>query len=92
MKTVSIIVPVYNAEKYLDRCLNSLVHQTLQDIEIILVNDGSTDGSAAILQKYAEQHPGLIRLFHKENGGQGSARNLALEYADGEYIDRKSVV
>ena len=86
MKTVSIIVPVYNAEKYLDRCLNSLVHQTLQDIEIILVNDGSTDGSAAILQKYAEQHPGLIRLFHKENGGQGSARNLALEYADGEYI------
>lgn len=83
---VSVIVPVYNTEKYLEKCLDSLVNQTLQNIEIIAVNDGSTDGSYDILEKYAEQYPQLVKIYHKKNGGQASARNLALEVCTGEYI------
>lgn len=83
---VSIIVPVYNTEKYLRKCLDSLVNQTLQDIEIILVNDGSKDGSPAILEEYKAKYPDKIKLFHKENGGQATARNLALRNCTGEFI------
>lgn len=86
MKKVSIIVPVYNVEKYLNKCLDSLVNQTLTDIEIIVVNDGSPDNSKKIIDKYLKDYPDKIKYFEKENGGQGSARNLGLTKATGEYI------
>lgn len=86
MKKISVIVPVYNVEKYIDKCLNSLVNQTLKDIEIIVVNDGSPDNSQAIIDKYVQRYPKLVKSFIKENGGQGSARNLGLEKATGKYI------
>ena len=86
MIKVSIIVPVYNAEKYIDKCLNSLVKQTLEDIEIIVVNDGSPDNSQKIIDKYVKKYPNKVKSYIKENGGLGSARNFGLEYATGEYI------
>jgi glycosyltransferase involved in cell wall biosynthesis len=78
-------VPVYNAEKYLERCLDSITGQTLREIEIVCVNDGSTDGSSAILDEYAQKDPRLI-VFHQENKGPGAARNTALDNAKGKYI------
>ena len=83
---LSIIVPVYNAEKYLRTCLDSLVKQEMTDYEIILVNDGSTDGSPEIIEEYRKAWPDLIRVMTVENGGQARARNLALKEASGEYI------
>ncbi|SFW17087.1 Glycosyl transferase family 2 [Prevotellaceae bacterium HUN156] len=82
---VSISVPVYNAENYLRQCLDSLVNQTLQDIEIIIVNDGSTDSSESICNEYAEKDS-RVKLISKENGGSASARQVALESSTGEYI------
>lgn len=67
MPKISIIVPVYNVEKYLEKCLDSLVNQTLRDIEIIIVNDGSTDNSQIIINSYLQQYPTLIKAFSKEN-------------------------
>lgn len=81
----SIIVPVYNVEAYLSYCLTSLMEQTLKDIEIICVNDGSTDNSLKILQAYAEVDDRII-IIDKLNGGSSSARNAALKVAGGEYI------
>lgn len=83
---VSIIVPVYNVEKYIDKCLDSLVHQTLKDIEIIVVNDGSPDNSQMIIDDYVEKYPEIVRSYIKKNGGLGDARNFGLEKATGEYI------
>lgn len=83
---VSVIVPVYNVENYLAKCLDSLVGQTLQDIEIIVVNDGSKDNSQLIIEEYAEKFPGKIKAFTKENGGLSDARNFGIERASGEYI------
>ena len=74
MAKVSVIVPVYNVEKYLRQCLDSLVNQTLTDIEIICINDGSTDGSLAILEDYASKDK-RIRLISQENQGQGVGTN-----------------
>ncbi|MBQ0066251.1 MAG: glycosyltransferase family 2 protein [Firmicutes bacterium] len=85
MVKVSIIVPVYNTEKYLRRCLDHLINQTLKEIEIIIVDDGSTDASTQIIQEYAQNDSRII-VFHKKNGGQGSARNLGIRNARGEYI------
>lgn len=82
---VSIIVPVYNAEKYLDRCVSSLQNQTLDDIEIILVDDSSTDSSLELCKKMAESDP-RIKVLHKVNEGAGKARNEALKIAKGDYI------
>lgn len=82
---VSLIVPVYNSELYLKRCLDSLVNQSLDDLEIICVNDGSTDSSESILKKYSNKYKNII-VFKKENGGSGSARNFGIDYAKGEYI------
>lgn len=82
---ISVIVPVYNVEKYLRRCLDSLVNQTLSDYEVILVNDGSTDSSQEIIDEYVSKYP-IIKAYKKENGGMSSARNMALDYASGEYI------
>lgn len=86
MVKVSVIVPVYNVEDYLAKCLDSLVKQTLEDIEIIVVNDGSTDGSQTIIDSYVNKYPDKVICFTKENGGQASARNFALTKATGEYI------
>lgn len=82
---VSVIVPVYNVEKYLRDCLDSVVNQTLEDIEIICVNDGSTDNSLAILEEYAEKDS-RIKIITQENKGLGGARNTGLYHANGEYI------
>lgn len=86
MPKISVIIPIYNVEKYLARCLDSLVKQTMQDIEFILVNDGSTDNSKYIAKQYLEKYPGKIKYLQKENGGLSDARNFGLKYAKGEYI------
>lgn len=86
MPKVSIIVPIYNVEKYLERCIDSLIGQTLDDIQIILVNDGSTDNSGKIAKEYAIKHQDKIMYLEKENGGLSDARNYGLPYATGEYI------
>lgn len=83
---VSIVIPVYNASAYLKKCLDSLVHQTLQDIEILAVDDGSTDDSWAIIQDYEKAYPKLVRGFHKTNGGMSSARNYGLDHVKGETV------
>lgn len=85
MPKYSIIVPVYNAERYLDECIRSVVEQKYSDFELLLVNDGSTDNSAYLCDEWAAKDD-RIRVFHKENGGAASARNLALSTAQGEYI------
>lgn len=83
--TISIIIPVYNTEKYLRRCLDSIVAQTYKDFECILVDDGSTDASGKICDEYAAKD-NRFKVFHKKNGGVSSARNLGLDNAKGEYI------
>lgn len=85
MVKVSVIIPVYNVEKYLKQCLDSLLRQTLEDIELICVNDGSTDSSLSILQEYANTDE-RIKIFDKENEGQGVARNIGIKNATGEFI------
>lgn len=82
---VSIIVPIYNVEKYLCRCIDSIIRQTYQKIEIILVDDGSTDKSGIIADKYARMD-NRIRVFHKKNGGLSDARNYGIDKAVGEYV------
>ena len=82
---VSIIIPIYNVEKYLDRCIKTIVDQTYNNLEIILVDDGSPDNSLVICEKW-EKQDNRIRVIHKENGGVSSARNIGLEIATGEYI------
>lgn len=82
---VSIIIPVYNREDYLDRCISSMINQTFSNIEIILINDGSTDGSAEICDSYA-QKDSRITVIHKPNGGVSSARNAGLEIMTGDYL------
>jgi len=86
MPKFSIIVPVYNSEEYLPKCLDSLVGQTLSDIEIIIVNDGSPDNSQAVIDSYAARYPHMIRCLSQENRGQSAARNLGLESASGEFV------
>ena len=82
---LSIIIPVYNSEKYLKECLTSIINQTLKDIEIICVNDGSTDNSLKILEEFGAQDSRL-RIINQENQGQGYARNAGLEAAKGDYV------
>ena len=86
MPKVSVIVPFYNVEKYIEKCLETLVNQTLDDIEIILVNDGSKDKTVDIVKKYKEMYSNKIVYLEKENGGLSDARNYAIPYARGEYI------
>lgn len=83
---LSVIVPIYNVEKYLAECVDSLLGQTLTDTEILLVDDGSTDLSGEIADRYAAEYPEKVRCLHVENGGQGRARNFALPLAKGEYL------
>ena len=82
---VSCIIPVYNTEKYLPRCIESVLAQTFVDWEMLLIDDGSTDASGSICDEYAAKDE-RIRVFHKENGGISSARNVGLNYAQGEWI------
>lgn len=85
MAKVSIIIPVYNTENYLKKCLDSVVNQTLEDIEIICINDGSTDRSLGILNDYAQKYSKII-VINQENKGVSEARNEGIEKASGEYI------
>ena len=86
MPKVSVIIPVYNAKDYLRRCLDSVCNQTLKDIEIICVNDCSTDSSIDILNEYAEKYPNIKVINCKVNGGESVARNIGLDNATGEYL------
>lgn len=86
MKKVSIIVPVYNVEKYLAKCLDSLVNQTLEGVEIIVVDDGSRDNSKQIIDEFQTKYPDKIKSFVKRNGGLSDARNFGLDRASGDYI------
>ncbi|MCL2687123.1 MAG: glycosyltransferase [Methanobrevibacter sp.] len=83
---VSVIIPVHNSEKYLEECLNSVINQTLKDIEIICINDNSNDNSLAILEKYAEEDDRITIINNEENIGGGLSRNKGLKVAKGEYI------
>lgn len=85
MYTVSVIVPVYNAEKYIETCISSVLNQTFTDFELILIDDGSEDESGHICDEYATKDT-RIRVFHKENGGPSAARNSGLNVAQGEWI------
>lgn len=82
---VSVIIPVYNSEKYLAECLDSVINQTFREIEILCINDGSTDASAEILEQYAKKD-GRIKVFNQENKGAGSARNVGIKQAQGEFL------
>lgn len=82
---ISIIVPIYNTENYLKRCIDSILNQSFTDFELILVNDGSIDNSGIIIDEYKSKDK-RIKVIHKENGGQGSARNMGLDIAKGNYI------
>lgn len=84
-KLVSIIVPVYNVEKYLDQCVNSLINQTYDKIEIILVDDGSKDNSGRLCDEWAKKS-NKIKAVHKKNAGLGMARNTGLEHVTGNYV------
>ena len=83
----SVVIPVYNVKDYLPKCINSVLAQDFEDYEVILIDDGSTDGeSGAICDRYAAAHPERIRAIHKPNGGVGEARNVGIEAAQGEYL------
>ena len=85
MPKVSVIIPVYNVEKYLPQCIDSILAQTFTDFELILVNDGSKDCSGNICDEYAQKDSRIV-VIHKENGGASSARNRGLDIAKGEWI------
>lgn len=82
---VTVIIPVYNVEKYIDRCMECVLGQTYTNLEIIMIDDGSKDASGKIIDEYAKKDS-RIQVYHKENGGQASARNLGVSKATGEYI------
>lgn len=83
---ISVIVPVYNSEKTLHRCIDSILAQTYTDFELLIIDDGSTDSSDEIIEAYVKTNKGKIRAYHKENGGVSSARNLGLIHAKGEWV------
>lgn len=86
MVTLSIVVPIYNTEKYLTKCIDSLLHQDMDDYEILLVNDSSPDNAQNIIDEYKQKFPAIIKSFIKENGGLGDTRNYAIPFAEGKYI------
>ena len=85
MSAISVIVPIYNAEKHLQSCIDSILAQTFTDFELLLINDGSKDNSGSICDEYVIKD-NRVRVFHKENGGVSSARNLGLDNAIGEWV------
>ena len=86
MPKISVIIPVYNTEKYIEKCLDSIYNQKMKDIEIIIVNDGSKDNSDTIIQKWIEKNKENIQIKYlkKENGGLSDSRNFAIPYVTGE--------
>ena len=86
MPKVSVVVPVYNVEIYLKKCLDSLIQQTLDDIEILVINDGTKDNSQKIIDSYVKDYPNKVKGYIKENGGLSSARNFGIDKAKGDYI------
>ena len=86
MNLVSIIIPAYNCQEFIGPCLDSILSQTYQSIEIIVVNDGSTDNTEQVLNKYQNNYPNLIKVYSNPNGGQGKARNFAVKQAIGKYL------
>lgn len=82
----SIIVPVYNVEKYIEKCLDSIVNQTYQNFEVLVINDGTKDNSQKIIDEYEKKYPSKVKSFIKENGGLSDARNYGVDRANGEYI------
>jgi len=86
MEKISIIIPIYNSEKYLDKCLTSIINQTYQNIEIIAVNDGSTDNSEKKLKQYQKKYPDKIKIYTWENHGIGATRNKGIELSTGDYF------
>ncbi len=85
-KKLSIIIPIYNGGRYLSTCLDSVVNQTIEEYEIICINDGSTDNSFDVLEEYKRKYPELIKVYHKENQGVWKAREFGISVATGEYI------
>lgn len=83
---ISVVVPVYNVKTYLTACLDSIINQDMESFEIIIVDDGSTDGSGESAEQYASQHPHKVRVIHQENQGLGGARNTGIKNAKGKYI------
>lgn len=83
---LTLAIPVYNMKQYLSRCMETLLAQTCRDLEILLIDDGSTDGSGEMCDAYAAEHPNFVRVVHKKNGGLSSARNAGIDAAKGEYI------
>ena len=83
---LSIVVAIYNLDSYLNKCLDALVNQTLQEIEILCVDDGSTDKSGEIIDEYEKMYPNKIKAFHNENGGEFTTRSYGLSKATGEYV------
>ena len=86
MTKISVIVPVYNVDRYLSRCLDSLINQSFGDYEILLINDGSTDNSLEICQRYQQFNPNLIKVYSKSNGGLSDARNYGLDKCDSDFV------
>ena len=82
---LSVIVPVYNTEKYLKKCLKSIVNQSYKNLEILIINDGSTDGSLNIIRKFEETYPNVF-LYNKENSGVADTRNFGIQKATGDFI------
>jgi len=85
MTLVSVIVPVYNAEKYIEECIESILNQVYESIEVIMINDGSTDSSGQICEYY-EKKDSRVRCIHSDNRGVSAARNLGIKYSRGDYI------
>ena len=85
MAKISVIIPVYNVKAYLEKCVESVVNQDFSDYEIILIDDGSSDGSENLCDRLGEKYP-EIKVIHQENKGQGGARNTGIENASGEYL------
>ena len=84
---ITVVVPIYNVEKYLIQCLDSLLYQSEQNFKVILVNDGSTDSSGRIAENYAEKYPEIFRYIYQENAGLGAARNKGMQYVETPYIE-----
>ncbi len=83
---ISVIIPVYNSEKYIVKCLDSLKAQSMKEIEVIIINDGSTDRTKDLIEEYQNAHQLKIRLYSRENAGQAAARNFGVLQAEGRYI------
>ena len=83
---ITLVVPIYNMEAYLPRCMDTLLNQTCRNYEILLIDDGSTDSCGSLCDRYAREYPDLVRVIHKENGGLSSARNAGINQARGEFI------